>query len=360
MKRTTILISTIFISLFFSNATQARFARAFQYAAWEGLAFYRDENGAFGFCAIGGQYESGSTMYIALFPAGNWQILFFRPEGFSLGSNSFSLYADDLLIHTGDGTAAGDGRLLRIDIPLSAPVIKGLKYGKVLRVSSRYGNAYFSLSGTSGALAKLYHCVVSRRGGGAFGPGRAPGENTPGGQDDKGKTGASEPQILPREQLIAYATEVLQNAGLSNYRFLPQENGENASKAAVWQFEDGSLGSLIAISNAGGLDIDKFIGEMTALDTSNCKGNFANGKRSPRFFSGLEVRKVFASCSAGEKSFYVEYSLVRLPNGTLVKVMQANPGFASMPSGKNAEGGQSSRERATLTEEATLATFSKR
>ncbi len=342
------------MSLATSSEAEARYAKAFQSGAWEGLAFYKDDGGAFNFCAISAQYKSGLTMYIALYPAGSWQLIFFRPEGFNSGASTFTLYTDDRPIYSGEGIADGGGKLLRIDIPLSEPVIKGLKYGNTLRVSSSYGNAYFSLNGTSGAIAELYHCVVGRRGN-AFGPGIEAQRTAPAGQPEK--SASAELRIVPREQLIGYATEVLQNAGLSNYRILPAEKGENASRAVVWQFEDGSIGSIAAMSNAESLDLDKFIGQITAGDTEGCKGDFANGKQAPRFLNGLEVRKVFTSCSAGSKSFFAEYSLVRLPNGMVVKLMSAYLGSNSLP-GRDAEG-QSGRDRASRTEEATLATFSK-
>jgi hypothetical protein len=349
------LVLICIFGLFACTGAQAKYTKAFQYGAWEGLAFYADDTGAFNFCAIGGEYKSGMTMYIALYPQGSWQLLFYRPEGFNMGKSTFSLYTDERFIYSGQGITDGEGKFIRIDIPLSDEVIKGLKFGNTLRVSSNYGNAYFNLTGTSGAIAELSRCVVNRQGS-AFGPGMEAKQPS---QNNQAEASASDkPRIVPRDRLISYATEVLQNAGLSNYRILPAEKGENASKAVVWQFEDGSMGSIVAIENAESFDLDKFIGDITSDDTQSCKGDFANGKRSPRFLNGLEIRKVFTSCSAGAKSFYFDYSLVRLPSGMLVKLMTANFGSSSMP-GPQTDGSQSGGDHAARTEEATLATFSK-
>lgn len=346
------LILSFITALFISSSAQAKYYTAFQFGAWEGLAFYSDDNGAFNFCAIGADYKSGLTMYIALYPDWRWQLIFARKEGFNAGANTFYLYVDEKPLYTGEGTSVSDGKLLRIDIPLSTDVIKSLKFGNMLRVTSSYGNAYFSLAGTSGAIAELYHCVVNRQG----------QRDAFGGPENKRTpqtVPSDQPRVLSREQLLAYATEVLQNAGLSNYRILPAEKGENASKAVVWQFEDGSMGSILALDNAESLDLDRLIGDITANDTESCKGDFANGKRAPRYLNGLEIRKVFTSCNAGSKSFYADYSLVRLPTGMVVRLMSANLGSSSLP-GRESEGSQSGRDRAARTEEATLATFSKR
>jgi 3-hydroxyisobutyrate dehydrogenase-like beta-hydroxyacid dehydrogenase len=50
---------------------------------------------------------------------------------------------------------------------------------------------------------------------------------------------------VTRDQLIPYAKEILKDAGFADYRFLPQGTGDK-SNALLWQFKDGSLGSLAA------------------------------------------------------------------------------------------------------------------
>src|SRR5579883_3394282 len=95
------LILGLIVTLALPSEVQARYTKAFQYGAWEGLAFYRDDNGAFDFCAIAGEYKSGLTMYIALHPAGSWQLIFARKEGFNGCVSTFGLYVDEKHIYTG-------------------------------------------------------------------------------------------------------------------------------------------------------------------------------------------------------------------------------------------------------------------
>ncbi len=123
----------------------------------------------------------------------------------------------------------------------------------------------------------------------------------------------------------------------------------------AWQFNDGVFGSLSAVEKAHAIDLDRFIGEITAADTASCGGDFANAKRAPSTVNGVEIRKVFASCNAGLKSFYVEYALVRMPDGFLVKLSSAKMGASTIIS----QGAPSLRDRVDLTEKATLALLSK-
>jgi hypothetical protein len=139
---------------------------------------------------------------------------------------------------------------------------------------------------------------------------------------------------------------------------LPKGADDKASNVLTWQFEDGALGSLAAVEKAGSVDLDSFIGDITAADTMSCKGEFANGKRSPRFLNGVEIRKVFASCNAGPKSFYIEYALVRMPNGFLVKLASAKSGASTLFISGGGES-LSERDRVERTEQSTLATLSK-
>ena len=70
---------------------------------------------------------------------------------------------------------------------------------------------------------------------------------------------------VTRDQLIPYAKEILSNAGFADFRFLPQGTGDK-SNALLWQFKDGSLGSLAAAEKAGSVDLDRYIGQMTTDD----------------------------------------------------------------------------------------------
>ena len=335
----------------------AAFTKAFQSGSWEGTAYYRDDNGAVSVCSARTHYDNGFSLSIALRPSGSWALLLVRPEGFSSSPLQYALYADGKLIHSGPGTPESAGQLLRIDIPSSEETIQSLQHGTTLRISSSYGDTAFSLKGSADAITELRRCAKAE-GTGAFGSGREKNQSRLDDSQPAAKSGRDAPQPVTRDQLIPYAKEILKNAGFADYRFLPQGTGDK-SNALLWQFKDGSLGSLAAAEKAGSIDLDRYIGQMTTDDLASCKGEFASGKRAPRFVNGAEVRKVFASCNAGPRSFYAEYAFVRMPDGFLVKITATKAG-SSVMFDRGSPGSQDDLDKVTRTEELTLAIFSRR
>ena len=338
--------------LFSCERADAAFTKAFQSGSWEGTAYFRDDNGAVSVCSARTHYENGFSLSIALRPGGSWALLLVRPEGFSHSASQYTLYADGKVFHSGPGTPESDGQLLRIDIPYSEETIQSLQHGTTLRITSSHGDAAFSLKGSADAIAELRSCVKAE-GKGNFGSGREKDQSSLG-DKPAAKNESVAPRPVTREQLIPYANQILQNAGFADYRFLPQGAGEK-SNALVWQFKDGSLGSLAAAEKAGSIDLDRYIGQMIIDDTTSCKGEFASGKRAPRYVNGAEVRKVFASCNSGPRSFYAEYALVRMPNGFLVKITSTKEGSSVM----FGRGSQDDLDKVTRTEKSTLAVLSK-
>jgi hypothetical protein len=335
-----------------TSAAKALHMKAFQSGAWEGEAYYGDDNGAVALCSISARYDNGLSLSIVLEAGGGWSFLFVRPEGFSSAPVTYALYADDKMIHSGQGVPEAGGQLLRIEAPFSEETLQRLERGTMLRVLSSYGDAGFSLKGSAKAITELRRCVAGRSAN-AFGPGMNKDESRL--EKAAPKEDRSGPRIVGREELIPYATEILKNAGFADYRFLPTE--ERSVNVLAWQFDDGAFGSLAAVEKAASVDLDRFIGDITAADTGSCKGEFANGKRAPRYVNGVEIRKVFASCSAGPKSFYVEYALVRLPSGFLVKLASATHGSSTLLISE--KDSRNDRDRVDRTEQSTLATLSK-
>jgi hypothetical protein len=344
-------------SLLSCERADAAFTKAFQSGPWEGTAYFRDDNGAVSVCSARTHYENGLSLSIALRPSGSWALLLVRPEGFSNTPTQYTLRADGRFLHSGPGTPESDGQLLRIDIPYSEETIQSLQHGTTLRISSSFGDTAFSLKGSADAIAELRSCVKAD-GKGAFGSGREKDQSSLGVSTKaaaKNESDALRP--VTRDQLIPYAKQILQDAGFADYRFLPQGTNDK-SNALVWQFKDGTLGSLAAAEKAGSIDLDRYIGQMTIDDTTSCKGEFAGGKRAPRYVNGAEVRKVFASCNSGLQSFYAEYAFVRMPDGFLVKLTALKSG-SSVMFGRGGRETQDDLDKVTRTEESTLAAFSK-
>ncbi len=340
--------------LFSCERADAAFVKAFQSGPWEGTAYYRDDNGAISVCSARMRHEKGFSLSIALQPGGAWALLIIRPEGFTGAPVQYTLYTDEKLFHSGQGIPESDGQLLRIDIPYSEEAIQSLQHGATLRISSNLGETAFSLKGSAAAIEELRRCAKA----GAFGPGRGKDQNRLNEVKAAAKGDSDAPRPVARDQLIPYANEILGNAGLADYRFLPQ-GASDKSSALIWQFKDGSLGSLAAAEKAGSVDLDRYIGQMTAYDTVSCKGEFASGKHAPSFVNGAEVRKVFASCNSGSRSFYARYAFVRTPNGFLVKLTSVRSG-SSVMFGRGGRAPQGNLDKVARTEESTLAILCKR
>jgi hypothetical protein len=332
-----------------SSGAKAGNIRAFQSGAWEGTAYYSDETGAIALCAMSARHDDGLSLSFILKASGGFALLVVRPEGFSRAPADYAAYADDELIHMGRGMPEGGGKLLRFEIPSTEDIIKKLRQGTNLYIRSFDSSASFSLRGSAGAISELRRCAASRDAS-VF---------VSATDKDQGQAVAKEdserPRAVSREALMPYATEILRNAGLVDYKFLPRNFDERGSNLLAWQFEDGVFGSLSAVEKANAVDLDRFIGEITAADTASCGGDFANAKRAPSTVDGVEIRKIFASCNAGPKSFYVEYALVRMPDGFLVKLSLAKMGASTI----TGQGAPSLRDRVDLTEKATLALLSK-
>jgi len=334
----------------------AAFVKVFQSGSWEGTAYYRDDNGAISVCSARTHFENGFSLSIALRPSGSWALLLVRPEGFSNSPIQYTLYTDGKLLHSGPGTPESSGQLLRIDIPYSEETVQSLQRGTTLRISSSYSDTAFSLKGSADAIDELRRCVKAD-GKGAFGSGREKDQSSLADPRLAAKSGGETPRPVARDELIPYAKTILENAGFADYRFLPQGTGDK-SNTLVWQFKDGSLGSLTAVEKAGSIDLDRYIGQITADDVESCKGEFANGKRAPRYVNGAEVRKVFASCNSGPRSFYAEYAFVRMPDGFLVKLTSVKAG-SSVMFGRGSQESQDDLDKVVRTEEAALAVLSK-
>jgi hypothetical protein len=57
-------LSRAVLGLCFAQGSAARYVKVFQYGAWNGLAFFADDNGAFNLCAIDADHrrESQATL----------------------------------------------------------------------------------------------------------------------------------------------------------------------------------------------------------------------------------------------------------------------------------------------------------
>ena len=331
--------------LFSCERADAASLKVFQSGSWEGTAYYREDTGALSICSARTQDEKGVSLSLALQPGGSLALLLVRPEGFSSAPMQYTLYTGGKLLHAGPGTAESGGKLLRIDLPSSEETIQSLERGTSLSISSNGGGGtVFSLKGSANAIVGLRRCA---KGDEADAAGRSEG--------DPIAANGSARRPVTRDELLPYATKMLENAGFSDFQFLPQATS-GAPDALIWRLGDGSLGSLAAMEKSEAGDIGRSADQMAAADRAGCEGEFADGKSPPHEAGGAEVRNAFASCKAGSHSFYAEHVLVRMADGFLVKLTSLKPGPALM---SESDLPQHDPEKTAKTEKAALAVFSK-
>ena len=286
----------------------------FRSGNWEGDAYY-DDQGKFQFCMIGTSYQSGISAFFSVTPDGTWQVMFDRPGGFSRAvQQRLDLYIDGRFVFGAPAAPIEKGLILTL--PSTANLFQAMRVGHVLKVVTPGGSAGFNLTGTAAALAELLTCTtrLSR----PTVAGSAPVASAPAYTPAPSQPVSSDSYKFPRDQVITYTANVLSAADVKNYRILPYEETKVFGDV-VWTTPDGTIGGILMFKNATDLDLNEITASISREDGKGCKGDFASGKKAPTYVEGVEIRKSFSICKAGENSSNFEYSLIKMPNGTLVR-----------------------------------------
>ncbi len=324
----------------------AKSYKVFKSGNWSGYTLYAS-SGKFIGCSIITRYVSGTLVSITATPSNKWFISLKRKGGYPPNKKfSTKLYVDRTFLFSGQARSSSSG-IVRLFVPGTKRVINALRQGRILRLLTANGKSGYKLSGTKRAIAKLISCtiktnrrsrnVTARRAprGDAFG--NAPTDAFSDGSSTGGVSSASraEPRSsasgtrrvnVPREKLLVFVSNFLARAGFTGFRILPAKS--NNKRNVVWKLADGSLGSLKAYHSSRGFSLDRLTGAVIAAATTACKGDFASGKRKTGLANGLEVRRLFASCNDQKSPYEVQYSLIKMKNGDLLRMSHFRYGKA--------------------------------
>lgn len=314
------LIAAICSLMVLAMPAKAEYRTVFRSGNWDGLAFYNDESRQFRSCGIQAAYQNGITLTFVLFVEGQLNLFFFRSEGYgAIEGMQMHLYIDNAFLY--QDFAKRNNNILIIPLPTSGNALSSIRKGKVLKVVTNQNTLFFNLTGTTQAMDLLYACVRQNAGTMAQGQPQQADKK----EKEKEKQDDAAKLQYPRQQLLSFVTTFLSEAGLINYRILPYEDTKDLGDI-VWQIEDGSLGSLIAMRAGPRYSLEEISASLLKSSSQGCPGDFASGKKAPRYFRGAEIYKVATSCRAGPKSFRAEYSLILLPNGSFMRLMTGRVG----------------------------------
>lgn len=317
------------IALSLSGSAFAKSYKVFKVGGWTGMAGYNSQ-GRFITCTIIARYQSGTLVAMGVTPTNKWTIAVKRKGGYPPNKRFFTtLSVDGRQLYRGFAKSLSSG-IVRFDIPGKAQLINALRRGRVLRLATKGGSSSYKLTGTRAAIARLIKCAINRNGtkrggriarnrsGDAFSTPSTLSRNSAFTSPGPARSSRTAGKV-PREKLVVFASNFLARAGFTGFQIMPHKKFRKVADV-VWKLPDGSLGTLSAYNRSSGKTLNSVSGDVIASATRACNGDFASGKRRSNIESGMEVRRLFASCNENKAPFEAQYSLIKLVNGDIIKI----------------------------------------
>ena len=327
------VLAIFLIALGLAGPAAGKSLQVFKSGGWTGMASY-NSRGRFTACTIVARYTSGTLVAMSVTPRNKWIIAVKRRGGYPRNKTFFTtLSVDGQQLFSGRARSLNSG-IVRLNIPGKIRLINALRRGRVLRLATRGGSSSYKLSGTRQAIARMIKCAIKRNGtvrggrlsrtrpGGAF---SAPSSNSRSSAftSPKGRrastTKTPPSRKIARDKLIVFASNFLARAGFTGFQIMPYQKFKKVADV-VWRLSDGSLGTLSAYPHSPRISLDGVSGSVIGSATRACKGDFASGKRKSDIQSGMEIRRLFASCNEAKSPFEAQYSLIRMLNGDIIKI----------------------------------------
>ena len=181
---------------------------------------------------------------------------------------------------------------------------KALQRGYRLDIQTPAGALNFSLKGTSKAMTAVLDCV------------RLLNRSTP--QAPPQAASADFSQVPVTEATVMLAN-LLNAAGLKDYNINPPTP---KSHAVSYTLADGTIGSLVAARGRDTVSADEYAGSTISQLSGLCTGDFLSGKETVPSTDGTVIRKVKSVCRADGTGVVTETTILRRPDGLLVRLSQ--------------------------------------
>ena len=250
-------------------------ASAFTSGVWEGGP-NQDDNGKFSDCTMTAQSDSGVLLAFVISRNLDWGIALVD-DRWSLDVGSVEDVA--LAVNSRKPIPAiakvVDPHGILVPLENTDPVMKALRHGRKLTISTPSDRLSFELTGTNEALATLANCVSEH----------LQAEKASGGPGISAQAKpASENKANPNKlftpaEAMTFAANLLASAGITDYQLVDPAENPVANFDAVWTYPNGIIGALVGHKDMSAVDLDQAANLVMADDAKSCKGDFASGKK---------------------------------------------------------------------------------
>jgi hypothetical protein len=210
-----------------------------------------------------------------------------------------------------------DKTLAIVPMPDTSELVSAFRRSFILQAITKNDQFEFRLDGTSRLLPALVGCV--RRN---IEPSTGAQASTPPARSISRPSGsATDYQELSQAEAAIMLTNLLNSAGVSNYRLEPPTQ---ASVGASFTLSDGTRGFFIG-ARGSTKSADEYATHLIGLLSQSCKGDLVTGRQSVPATDGSVIRKVISTCKSSEGAAITESTVIRRPNGFLINLSQTLP-----------------------------------
>jgi hypothetical protein len=297
-------------------------ASAFTSGVWEGGP-NQDDNGKFSDCTMTAQSDSGVLLAFVISRNLDWGVALVDDRwSLDVGSVEDVALTVDSRKPIPAIAKVVDPHGILVPLENTDPVMKALRHGRKLTVSTPSDRLSFELTGTNEALATLANCVSEH----------LQAEKASGGPGISAQAKpASENKANPNKlftpaEAMTFAANLLASAGITDYQLVDPAENPVANFDAVWTYPNGIIGALVGYKDMSAVDLDQAANLVMADDAKSCKGDFASGKKLSAPVDSLSVRRLYTACHTKGKSIEIHYTLVKTESGHLIQIAHLNMG----------------------------------
>ena len=280
-RKVGLIVSTI--CLFFGTPKLACADSAFTSGNWVGSSYNDQNTGQFTHCAVSSSFLSGDNLMFGLTRNGDF--------GISVANQSWklrpgdrypvSIEIDRYAPMAGNAMVVGPSQA-SVWFPNAYELYQNVRRGRTLRIDTKGGILTYDLAGTSRALQRVSECLFSELDREADRLGATTNPFAVYATREPMLASKSDDYRLDRTEMVILASNVLGDAGISGYRFLPDQErtGAFASLDVAWIGPGDSAGGLSGVQLTKGQDLGTALSSLGATipseDAAACPGKYAS------------------------------------------------------------------------------------
>ncbi len=296
-------------------------AERFVSGHWLGTS-HSDKSGKFSLCAMNATYKSGISLQFLITRDFTWGIQLINPSwNLRKGARSeVSLHIDDRipLLATGIVTSKS---AITIGLTGIKNSVRNLRRGHVLDIKTNSGTVSFNLTGTFEGISRLSKCVTRQ----LLAENRASGSNPFASLQSKSKNQNAD--RIDRAAATVFVTNLLSEAGVTGFKILTPEQHVLTGQDVMWTQPNGLVGAFTVIKDAKDISVDDAVAFVMGVESKNCEGNFASGKKQSANQKGaISVRRLFTACQSQDGNIENHHTLIKTSSGMIMRLLFASEG----------------------------------